>query len=91
MTSAAVASAGRNPKESSKSPRILFIAQYLFVGLQACLRRWLAASERPEWREGHKKYERFLRLQMNGLGQTTGIAHLPLAVQTRAKRVRTAG
>ena len=44
-----------------------FIALHLFVALAASLRRWLAASERPQWRLGQQEFERFLKLQMDGL------------------------
>ena len=44
-----------------------FIALHLFFTLQASLRRMLASCPRPEWRDGHREYERLLRLQMEGL------------------------
>ncbi len=50
------------PNESSA-----LIARHIFFTYAAALRWWLASSERPEWRDGHREYERLLNLQMKGL------------------------
>ena len=46
------------------------IARYIFFTFAASLRWWLASSSRPEWRAGHREYERLLTLQMEGLART---------------------
>ena len=51
--------------QSSEPPELISI--HLFFTFAASLRRWLASSPRPEWREGMREYERLLKLQMEGL------------------------
>ncbi len=43
------------------------IARNIFFLFAASLRFWLASSTRPEWRDGHREFERHLNLLMHGL------------------------
>ena len=63
-----------------------FIALYLFFTVQASLRRMLASCARPEWREGHRVYERLLRLQIDGLGH--GVSETKVREKKNAARTR---
>ena len=65
-----------------------FIALHLFFTVQASLRRMLASCPRPEWRDGHREYERLLRLQVNGLGpkQAEEVASVGAAKGVRSRR-----
>jgi hypothetical protein len=49
------------------------IALHIFFTYAAALRRWLTASFRPDWRQGHREFERFLRLQIEGLNPAINI------------------
>ncbi len=48
--------------ESSK-----VVALQIFFVHAASLRYWLASCPLPQWRKGHRDYERFLRLQLRGI------------------------
>ena len=63
------------------------IAHHIFFAHAASLRLWLASSAHPEWRSGHRQYERFLRLQMDGLSHPPKSADASLLAgkTTRAK------
>ncbi len=49
-----------------------WIALQIFFVYASALRHWLASSAKPQWREGHRAYERCLRLQLVGLGRRPG-------------------
>ncbi len=51
--------------ESTESAEL--IARNIFYIYSASLRSWLAACDRPDWRDGHREFERMLNLLVNGL------------------------
>ena len=69
--------------QATESPQL--VSLHIFFTFAASLRRWLASSSRPEWREGHKEYERLLKLQMHGLTRAEDKTSTPPRKKTPAR------
>ena len=66
------------------------IARHIFFALAASLRWWLASPNQPEWRSGHRDFERLLNLQMDGLSQppSNGVPRSLAKKAAGVKRIR---
>lgn len=51
--------------KSTESPEV--ISRYIFYVFAASVRWWLASSDRPEWRDGMREFDRMLHLVTEGL------------------------